>query len=176
LKAILMVSLLVFVVAGSGSGIARAAKTADTLTGFGATVAHWNQHHSADHKFVKNAAYNWGPGLGDHGGPGDRYFGVTVISGRMESYNLRLVPGTGIATAKREVLVTEFPPDAKITWFKNKDTCAQMLVHSKILERTIHAFALVEFSSGDAADHYTPSDASQLVVTSATGNATGFDC
>jgi hypothetical protein len=164
--------LLVF----SALSAAESASASDTLTAFGATIAHWNQHHTPDTKYVKNSAYDPGPGLGDNGSAGDRYFGVTPLSGRMDLYDMRLHPGTGIAQAKRIVLTSEFPRDAKVTWFKVKDTCAQMLVHSKTLERTIHQFALVEFASGDAADHYNPADASQLVVTIAFGNGRTMDC
>jgi hypothetical protein len=164
------------VLALSWAGASSAVSTADQLTAFGATIAHWNQHHTPDTKYVKNAAYDAGPGLGDNGSAGDRYFGATPFSGRMELYDMRLLPGTGIAAAKRAVLASEFPKDAKVTWFKVKDSCAQMLVHSKTLERTIHHFALVEFASGDAADHYNPADASQLVVTIAFGNGRTMDC
>jgi hypothetical protein len=176
LKASWWVGLLVLVIASFGISSAEAARTTDPLTGFGATIAHWNQHHSEDPEYARNAAYDPGPGLGDHKGPGDRYFAVTLESGRVESYDMRLLPGTGIDQAKREVLASEFPRDAKITWFKRKDTCAQMIVRSKTLERTIHQFALISFSSGDAADHYNPRDASQLSLGAASGNAKEFFC
>jgi hypothetical protein len=110
------------VLALSWAGTSAAVTTADQLTGFGATIAHWNQHHTPDTKYAKNAAYDARPGLGDNGSEGDRYFGATPLSGRMELYDMRLVPGTGIAAAKRTVLASEFPRDAKVTWFKVKDS------------------------------------------------------
>jgi hypothetical protein len=175
-KGLVVLGVCLLVLSWVSSGAAHPTKAADSLTGFGATIAHWNQHHTPDTKYAKNSVYDPGPGLGDNGSAGDRYFGATPLSGRMELYDLRLDPGTPIAAAKAEVLASEFPSDAKITWFKVKDTCAQMLVRSKTLEHTIHHFALVEFSSGDAADHYTPRDASQLVVTIAFGNGRSMDC
>ncbi len=42
-----------------------------------------------------------------------------------------------------------------IVWFKRLDTCAQILVRSKKVIRAAHAAALIEFSSGEAADGTT---------------------
>ncbi len=151
-------------------------RAAGSLTGFGATIAHWNQHHTADTKYAKDSTYDPGPGLGDDDSAGDRFFGATPLSGRMELYDMRLQPDTPISAAKAEVLASEFPRNGRITWFKVKDTCAQMLVRSKTLEHTIDQFALVEFASGDAADHYNPRDASQLVLTVALGDGRSIDC
>jgi hypothetical protein len=176
-KALLKISLLVLASGSALSGTSVAAnKAGDPLTAFGATVTHWNQHHRADTRFVRGSAYDPDTSLGDHRHFDDKYFSVSVISGRVETYYMEFRSGTGIAQAKAMVLSSEFPRDAKITWFKRKGTCAQMLVHSKTLERTIHQYALVEFSSGDAADYYDPSDASQLTLLTVTGSATGFDC
>jgi hypothetical protein len=46
-KALLTISLLAVAsgIAGSGTS-AAASRAADPLTTFGATIAHWNQHHS----------------------------------------------------------------------------------------------------------------------------------
>jgi hypothetical protein len=46
-----------------------------------ATIAHWNQHHSAEPKYARNAADNAGPGLRDNRGPGDRGESRTTTRG-----------------------------------------------------------------------------------------------
>jgi hypothetical protein len=84
------------------------------------------------------------------------------MRGRLELYSMRILPGTGIVQAKLMVLASEFPRNAKITWFKRKDTCAQMLVPSKTLERTRR---ILRRRRGRPLN---PRDASHLTLTTAT--------
>lgn len=87
---------------------------------------------------------------------------VSLMRGRLELYSMRILPGTGIVQAKLMVLASEFPRNAKITWFKRKDTCAQMLVPSKTLERTRR---ILRRRRGRPLN---PRDASHLTLTTAT--------
>jgi hypothetical protein len=89
-------------------------------------------------------------------------------------YSMRLPAQTGIEEAKASVLLSEFPRDAKIVWFKRKDTCAQMLVRSR-LARLAYDAALVEFTSGEAADYYSPHAVSDAILL-AVGFEKGIDC
>lgn len=136
---------------------------ASPVTGFGATVADWDAHHEADSRFVPGSAYDPDPSLARGGDQryNARYYAVGHDGGRIFNYEMRFPPGTDIQQAKRSVLASEFPSDAKIAWFKRLDTCAQMLVRSRKVARALggtRIAALVEFSSGEAGDSYDPSD------------------
>jgi hypothetical protein len=148
----------------------------DSLTGFGATVGAWNEHHDEDTRFAPGSAYDPDSALGDHVRFNDRYYAVSPQGGRVTFYSMRFPSETGIDEAKRFILSSEFPPDAAIAWFQRKDTCAQMLIRSSRLSRAIHSSALIEFSSGEAGDHYTPSAVSEAILLPATGSGKGFGC
>lgn len=45
---------------------------------------------------------------------------------------MNLAPNTSIASARTRAM-SELPPDARVSWFEVKDTCAQMEVQSPIL-------------------------------------------
>lgn len=136
------------------------------LTGFGATDAAWDARHREDTRFASGAAYDPDPSLARGGDQRytDRYYGV-IHNGNVLSYEMRFPSRTGIQSAKRSLLASEFPSDAKVVWFKQKKTCAQMLVRSKKVNRELGArvVALVEFSSA-ADDRYDSSEVSYAIV------------
>jgi hypothetical protein len=190
---VLTLSLFVLVlgVIGCGNSATKTAKTTsattttktttttiknDGLTGFGATVAAWNAHHQEDTRFSPGSAYDPDPSLGDGERFNDRYFTVSPIGGRVMSYSMRFPAQTGIEEAKHFILLSEFPTVAKIVWFKRKDTCAQMLVRSRTLTRVAHTDALVEWSSGEAGDHYDPRAVSEAILLPMTGSGKGLGC
>lgn len=118
---------------------------ADAITGFGATDASWNAHHTADTEFAPGAAYNPDPNLPQvNGHTGAHYVATNHTDGRVLGYTMNLMPDTGITEAKASV-ISEFPSDASIVWFGVKDSCAQMEVKSAIL-----GFALKDPAIGDA--------------------------
>jgi len=144
---------------------ASAAVAAGTrITGFGATDAAWNRAHVADHTYLAGAAYDPDPSLPKvNGRTADRYYAVQHLSGHVLFYGYRF-RGQSISQAKALVLRTEFPADTHVVWFRAVgSSCAQMLVRSATLAHALRTkaigdrsgTALVEFSSGDAADHYS---------------------
>jgi hypothetical protein len=139
------------------------------LSGFGATVAAWNDRHRMDPRFALNSAYDPDPTLARGGDErfDDRYFGVTPIDGRMLRYEMRFPPGTSVDAAKQRVLRSEFPTDAKVVGFRRRSTCAVMNVRSPTLARVLHdgATASVEFGSGENDDSYDPADVWTALVT-----------
>src|SRR5487761_32961 len=103
------------------------------LTGFGATDAAWNAHHTADTDFAVGAAYNPDPNLPKiNGHTGAHYVATNHSNGRVLGYMMNFTSGTSVATAKTSVL-QEFPADASIIWFAVRDSCAQLEVKSAML-------------------------------------------
>jgi len=144
---------------------AKAAASERELTGFGATRPAWDAHHTADTRFEPGAAYEPDPSLArGNDRVEDRYYGVLNDGATVTSYNMRFPRQTGIREAKLIVLASEFPPDAKIAWFRTLDTCAQMLVYSKRVARAGTEAALFEFTTGVAADKYNPRDVWDAIV------------
>jgi hypothetical protein len=152
----------------AGGTLVRDAQAAShPVTGFGATTAAWNRSHVADHKFAPGAAYN--PNLALPGG--DAYVAVLHEDGHVLNYDYHFTPRS-ISAAKTLVLRTEFPRDARVVWFIDKGSCAQMLVRSTTLARAIgkkpigdkHGTALIEFSSGVAEDTYNARSVNDALV------------
>ena len=104
-------------------------------------------------------------------------YAVQHGDGRVLSYSMRFPSGTGIAEAKALILAGEFPGDAKIAWFKVKDSCAQMFVGSKTVAHALQAGgALVEFSSGEAGDYYESSNVSEAILIALPGLGKDTEC
>jgi hypothetical protein len=147
------------------------------LTGFGATDEAWNEHHEEDPRFDSGSSYDPDPSLGDSVRFNDRYYGVDHESGRVYGYSMRFPSQTGVREAKSVILASEFPRDAKIAWFKVKDSCAQMFVRSRKVARALHGGgALVEFSSGEAGDYYESSNVSDAILIGLPGLGKGVGC
>lgn len=149
---------------GDGGGGSRSQQSA--LTGIGATDLDWRANHRVDYNVPR--AYNPDPSLVTPGGDPrsiyDRYYLLRRWDGRVRGYNMRFAPGTSIAEAKADTLA-EFPADAKVDWFRTvpvsgiATVCAQMQVSSATLTSELDqgpTAVLVEFSSGAAANSYTP--------------------
>jgi len=184
MKSILTLSVLVLAFTGTGCGgstksatttttpaatneakaTTPASVTKDELTGFGATVTTWNDHHQEDPRFDPGSAYDPDPSLGDGERFNSRYYGVSAGEGRVTFYNMRFPAQTGIEEAKAFVLTSEFPGDAKIVWFKREDTCALMLVRSKKVARAGIEAALIAFTSGEGGDTYNPRAVGDAIV------------
>jgi hypothetical protein len=136
------------------------------LPGIGATQTVWDATHVADDRFARGAAYDPDPKLGDGDRFDDRYYTVEWTAGRVTSYSMRLVHGTGIKLA-RTLLMREFPSDAKVDWFVTKATCAQMEVRSATLGRALRnrkigdpsGTVLVEFLTGETYSQHNVTDA-----------------
>ena len=112
---------------------APTASPSPDITGFGATDASWNAHHTADLDFAPGAVYDADANLPKiNGHTGARYVATNHSNGRVLAYSMNLMPGTTIVAAKASLL-TEFPLDASFLWFSVKDTCAQLEVkrHSR---------------------------------------------
>jgi hypothetical protein len=143
------------------------------LTGFGATEAAWKAHHRADDRFTSGSAYDPDPSLARNGDQrnNDRYYDVQPFGGHITDYETRFPSGTGIAEAKQSVLASEFPQDARITSFKRRSSCAQMVVKSATLGTQGPAF--VELSSGAGGDQYDPTDVWTALLQESSGSGLG---
>jgi hypothetical protein len=153
--------------------ICLAAASSSGITGFVATDAAWNRAHVADRSYATESAYDPDPSLPKaNGRTGDRYYGALHESGHVLNYGYRFRVQP-ISQAKALVLRTEFPEDVRVVSFRVVgDSCAQMLVRSATLARAIgrrpigdtKGTALVEFSSGIAADHYNARSVNDALV------------
>jgi hypothetical protein len=140
------------------------------ITGYGAAVDAWNGAHSADPNFNPGSAYDPDPSLARDGDiqHDDKYYAVNPLGGFITDYSERFATGTTIAAARAAVLA-EFPTDATTIWVAVKDSCAQEVVQSPTVGAALAAqgdpkgWALVEFSSGPASDHYDSSDISEAL-------------
>ena len=146
---------------------ASGGSAANALTGFGANDASWNAHHTEDAMFAPHSVFNFNPSLAFGKGAG-RYVAVIEDGTPITSYDMNLSSGTTVDQAKVEVFA-EFPSDAEIVWFKVKSSCAQMVVHSGKLAAADgttlpSGTAMVEFSSGKAADTYDPRSVTQVLL------------
>jgi hypothetical protein len=137
------------------------------LTGYGATNSAWEAHHKADTAsgFTKGSAYDPNPALVRGGDPRfqDKYYAVEHDGGRVDQYQMRFPPGTTVDKAKREVLASEFPSDARGK-VRTLNSCAIMNVKSAKLHKAIGMNAAVEFVSGAAGDTYDPNDVWGAIV------------
>jgi hypothetical protein len=122
---------------------------AEELTGWGATTAAWNSHHTKDSRY--SADYNETSAVPESNGqPGDEYVEVDHGSGRVTEYTYNF-PSKPIAEARADVLQSQLPPGTHIVWFTTKGICAQMLVQSEALRKALRedteGTAFVEFGS-----------------------------
>jgi hypothetical protein len=128
------------------------------LKGFGATTAAWNSAHKAVPGYIPGAVYDTDPSLPKvNGHEGSKYFAVIHENGRVLQYEMAFA-NLPVSDVQRQILLTEFPPDARTLWFVVKDSCAQMLVQSATVGKALSGKAigdtvgttLIEFSSGAA--------------------------
>jgi hypothetical protein len=117
--------------ASSAAGTSKVA-----LTGFGATASEWNAHHTADHRFAPNAAYNPDPALPSYSGQ-DVYVAVQWEDGRALDYEMN-IPGESIRRAIARAL-EELPPDGRELWGVKRDGCYQAELTSPTLGRALSA-------------------------------------
>lgn len=108
----------------------------DGLTGFGAAVPVWNEHHTADTRYTPGSVYNPNSDLPSYVGRDD-YIAVTPQDGRITDYTMLLL-GQPIHDAIARAL-KELPPDAHELWGTRRDTCYQAELVSKTLGRVLGA-------------------------------------
>jgi hypothetical protein len=88
---------------------------ADTLTGYGATVARWNATHHADPSYAGGSAYNPDPSLPPaNGRTADTYVAVQPLGGRVTDYMMNMA-ATSLSGAET-VVAHEFPADTHVLW------------------------------------------------------------
>lgn len=116
--------------ATTGTAISATSTAAtDRLTGFGATQAAWDAHHTADPDKMASGVYNQDPALPKtkDGQPNNDYVGLTADNGRVDSYNLVFTART--TAAALDVVKAELPADAVL----GKPVVTTGLVDSKCL-------------------------------------------
>ncbi len=149
---------------------APAAAAPTPLPGFGARSAQWKDSHSADPAIPD--AYNVDPSLPTvtGGRAGAKYTFVTFIDDRATSYVVNFSTHTSIDRA-RNLVLSEFPADARVLWTATRDTCSQEAVQSSA------GLALVEFQSPDQLT-YEPTNISSasLSRSDATSAASATAC
>lgn len=110
----------------------------DTLTGYGATVAAWDAHHTPDTAYPPGLVFDPDPSLPRDGGrEGARYVAVAPIGGRITDYTVNF-PATGNATAVERALLAEFAPDAYVLWDQDMPGCVMAEVVSATVHRVLH--------------------------------------
>jgi hypothetical protein len=137
------------------------AAPADTLTGYGATIAAWNAHHTADTYYDPGSAYDPDLALPRNAGRvWDKYVAVQPLGGRVTDYTVHLVP-MSLANAQA-ILTAEFPADTRVLWTQHLSGCTQVEYTSP----TLHT-ALGNTDTGDALVEYSNTDSSSALVTEA---------
>lgn len=145
------------------------------VTGFGATNADWESHHTAYSGCSPGSCYNPDPNLPQtNGHVGIRYYAVDHSNGHVTNYQMNLPQQTPISAAKAEAL-QEFPSDATALWYQVKDSCSQMEVKSAALGAALGnsaigdaaGYAFVEFSTlaADGSSGYTEGNINNLILT-----------
>jgi hypothetical protein len=94
---------------------------ASSLTGFGATVAAWNNAHSKASTYAGLPAY--GPTISTPQGPSPQFVQVEIQSGRISQYIEVLPNGTSLAAAKRAALAN-LPSTAVAKSFVTTTSCS----------------------------------------------------
>lgn len=121
----------------------RPAPPADTLTGYGATVAAWDRTHRADPSYAAGSAYNPDPSLPPaNGRTADQYVAVQPLGGRVTDYT-RNLPATSVSGAET-IIAGEFPADTRMLWTQPLTGCTIVEYASP----TLHA-ALGDTDTGD---------------------------
>lgn len=166
----------------ASTATSAASAPADGLTGFGATQAAWDAHHTADTGVQASGSYNPDPALPKtkDGAVNDAYVAVTTDGGRVDAYFLRFTArSTADALAKVEA---ELPPDATLT----APVVTSGLVDSKCLILTATSPTIgkalggadgsrvgIELQSWDATHLDQSAIASAVLVTADKGDAPG---
>ena len=99
------------------TGIPNSAGVGNGLTGFGASVAQWNAHHSSD------GGTDYGPTFSLLSGSQHEWTAATPSGGRIVGYTRAMPQGTSIAAAKQAIL-DELPSDATTGLYQIETNCA----------------------------------------------------
>lgn len=142
------------------------------VTEFGATDGVWNSHHTPVPGFTAGTAYDADPTLTDESGAaGARFVVVQHMYGHVMGYYMNLHQMT--LDQAKTVAVQEFPSDAKVLWFAEKNGCDQMEVQSDAVGQALatenfdpQGEVLIEFDTqrSDAPPGLDPSDVNHLVI------------
>lgn len=103
-----------------------------SIIGYGATQSDWDSNHQRDSRY-EGLVYNPNPALGLDEQHDDEYYTVSVTSGRVLNYEMRLPNNESQQEATAFVTKSEFPSDATIVWQAKQDQCYQMEVKSPTL-------------------------------------------
>lgn len=135
---------------------------ADTLTGYGATVAAWDRAHTADTNYAAGSAYDPDPSLPPaNGRTADRYVAVQPLGGHVTDYMINF-RATSLSGAE-SVVAREFPADARVLWTQPLAGCTIV----EYASATVHA-ALGNTDAGDAQVVYASQQPGASTVDEAT--------
>jgi hypothetical protein len=98
------------------------------LTGFGATRAAWNAHHSRDVGYASGCCF-----FPKNSDGSDRYITLEYQSGRVASYEMLFKPAVPRAVALSE-LHRDVPSDARRVWDVKRATCEFVEYRSRALK------------------------------------------
>jgi hypothetical protein len=149
------------IVGGKPHSSPKARKALAAITGYGATIAAWNAHHTADHDFAAGTVYDPDPSLPEvNGHTGAVYVLVAPQGGLVLSYAMNLAAGTTLHAAVTTAQA-EFPRDARLLWIARKNTCVQVQFASAILGHVLARPAIGDASGQVPNSH--PCGFSQLL-------------
>ncbi|HEV2640137.1 MAG TPA: hypothetical protein VGX23_33695 [Actinocrinis sp.] len=121
---------------------AAPAAPVDNLTGFGATVATWDAHHTADPTFNAGSAFDADPNLPQiNGNEGARYAAVNYEGGLVLDYQVDEPTGMTVTAAFSDVISRELPPGTTVLWKLDQSAngCNQEEVESETLGTVLSA-------------------------------------
>ena len=107
------------------------------ITGYGATLAVWAAHHTADERFDPGAMWDPTPGWGPDEAHNDKFNTTVVTAERVLRYDMYL-PRAGVAAATAITLATAtLPKDAVILWRRQLTTCYAVQLTSASLGKVL---------------------------------------
>lgn len=107
------------------------------ITGYGATLAVWAAHHTADERFDPGAMWDPTPGWGPDEAHNDKFNNTVVTAERVLRYDMYL-PRAGVAAATAITLATAtLPKDAVIVWRRQLTACYAVQLSSASLGKVL---------------------------------------
>lgn len=155
------------------------AEPGNDLSGFGANIATWRQHHQADpdQKLVPDCCFGPTVDAPENGGTQDTWYAVMVDdkTGEVYGFSHAFAPHTDEATATAAV-AQDLPADADLIDSKVGDGCKLFVYRSAQLAAQTHLgpFISVFFeTSADPDVNYDPNDVSDAGLSTQNDSSLG---
>jgi hypothetical protein len=110
---------------------------ATPLVDYGAVLASWSAHHTADERFDPGAMWDATPGWGPDEANNDKFNSVTLTGGRVLDLVMYL-PRPSVTSAKATALALGvLPKDATVLWKQQFAACSVVQLTSASLGRVL---------------------------------------